>query len=307
MLNLLKNPGRLIPSFTLIAAFAGAIGCASARITDSPSPAWSLRESPALQNPESACWDAGSQTLFVSNVAGNPTGKDGKGWISRYSASGVLLQAEWVSGLNAPKGMRSSGGTLWVTDIDRALAIEIASGRIIRTIAVPGSKFLNDLAIGPQGEVYVSDTVQSRIHVIRGDGKVRVLAAGKQLESPNGLLIDGENLIVAGWGVGTKADLSSQGPGHLYSISLKTGAQRLITPKALGNLDGLEKDPAGDYLVSDWVAGKVFRVSAKTGRAQETLSGFKGSADIAWIPEKHLVVVPRMAENELTAYELPLR
>ena len=37
-----------------------------------------------------------------------------------------MVSAKWVTGLNAPKGIRSLGGTLWVTDIDEVVSIDIA-------------------------------------------------------------------------------------------------------------------------------------------------------------------------------------
>lgn len=69
-----------------------------------------------LKNPESAYYDVESGFIFVSNVAGDPTQSDGKGWISKLSKEGKMLSEKWVSGLNAPKGLRSREGYLWATD-----------------------------------------------------------------------------------------------------------------------------------------------------------------------------------------------
>ena len=59
-----------------------------------------------------------------------PTAKDGEGWISKLSPKGEVLEAKWVTGLNAPKGMRVQGDTLWVSDIDELVAINRKSGKI---------------------------------------------------------------------------------------------------------------------------------------------------------------------------------
>ena len=69
--------------------------------------------------------------------------------------------------------MRSAGGTLWVTDIDEVVAIEIASGKVSAKVKVDGSTFLNDLATAPDGTVYASDSNNSTIYAVK-DGKSSV-------------------------------------------------------------------------------------------------------------------------------------
>ena len=109
------------------------------------------------------------------------------------------MTADWFTGLNAPKGLRSFGGMLWVADLDEVIGIDIASAKENARIKVDGAKFLNDVAVGPDGTIYVSDMMASKIYAIK-DGKASVFAEGEQLEYPNGLFVDGERLIVGGWG-----------------------------------------------------------------------------------------------------------
>jgi len=55
-------------------------------ISDKLSKKW---ETPAqLKVPESVCFDAGRNVIYVSNVAGSPTDKDGNGFISKVSPDG---------------------------------------------------------------------------------------------------------------------------------------------------------------------------------------------------------------------------
>ncbi|MCA1853583.1 MAG: hypothetical protein LC647_14670, partial [Beggiatoa sp.] len=108
-----------------------------------------------MQTPESAYYDSESGFLFVSLVAGQPTDKDGNGRIAKLSLDGSVVAADWVTGLNSPKGLRSVGGTLWVADIDEVIGVEIASGRITSRVKPEGAQFLNDVATGPDGTVYV--------------------------------------------------------------------------------------------------------------------------------------------------------
>ncbi|BBM83982.1 SMP-30/gluconolactonase/LRE family protein [Candidatus Uabimicrobium amorphum] len=244
--------------------------------------------------PESAYYDANTDTIYVSNVAGSPTDKDGKGFIQKLKSDGTMLNASWVTGLNAPKGIRIHKGTLWVSDIDRVIAVNVKDGKKVKEISVPGSAFLNDIAIDKNGVVYVSDMMANKIFKIENDTP-SVLTAGAEVEYPNGLLLQGDDLVVAAWG-------SRGRKGSLYSVNVKTKKKKSIT-KPLGNLDGLEVDTAGNYLVSDWVAGKVFRIS-KDGNVKLLLHGFRGSADIGFIPQKQMLIVPRMKESAVTAYDL---
>lgn len=257
---------------------------------------WEVKD--GIDTPESAYWDKETGFLYISNIAGAGNGKDGKGWISKYKADGKVVTKEWVKGLDAPKGMRSYKGSLWVSDIDRVHEISLKEGKIKNTLSIPGSVFLNDVAVDQEGSVYVSDMIGTKIYKIQ-DGKHSVFAEGPDLESPNGLLVDEGNLLVAAWGL-SKADFSTKIPGRLYSLDLKTKARKNIVPAPFANLDGLEKAKAG-FWVSDWVAGKLFLIDAK-GESTLLIDGLKGPGDLAYISEKQLLIVPRMGENTVTAY-----
>lgn len=261
-------------------------------------PVWTLTE--GCDKPESSYFDPETKNIFISVVGGDPAAKDGNGLIVRLDKKGDLIAKNWVSGLNAPKGLRAHGGTLWTADIDQVVAIKIADGTILKKIDVAGAKMLNDVAIDKDGIVYVSDTLGSKIYRIEND-KVSEFIGGKNLESPNGLLIEGNKLIVAAWGY--TEDWTTKAPGHLFSIGLATKQIKKITPRPLGNLDGLENDGRGNYLVSDWVAGKIFRVKPN-GKSELMFYGFKGSADIGYISSSQILIVPRMNEDKVTAYSL---
>lgn len=250
-----------------------------------------------FDNPESAYWDAPSQSWYVSNVSGEENVKDGKGWISRLDASGKVLKDRWVDGLNSPHGIRVRGRTLYVSDVDQLVVIDMRNARLKARIDAPGARFLNDVAVGPAGEVYVSDTLESAVY--RCTSKCEVFLKTEKLEDPNGLLVEGNRLIVAAWGVITDpATFATKTPGRLLAVDLKSKAiTALGEGKPLGNLDGLERDGA-DYLVTDFMAGKLFRVS-KSGAATVVKDGFKNSADIGWNPARRHLAVPEMSGGTL--------
>src|SRR4026208_535128 len=82
-----------------------------------PKPLWTV--STGLAQPESAHYFLG--TVFVSNINGQALERDGNGYITRIADGGKVIGNPWVKGLNAPKGIRGSGTTLWVADIDEVV------------------------------------------------------------------------------------------------------------------------------------------------------------------------------------------
>lgn len=265
---------------------------------------WSVTE--GIEAPESAYVDPATGLLFLSQIGeGGGKEKDGDGWISKMTVDGEMLENKWVTGFDSPKGLRSHDGVLWVSDIDQVVSINIETGKVLARIAVPGAAFLNDLAVGPDGTVYVSDMLKSRVIAIK-DGKPSVFLEGPEFEHPNGVLVQDGKLLLAGWGGPIADDFSTKTPGRLLSVDLKTKELTVITPEPLGNLDGLEADGKGGYLVTDWWAGKVFRIS-KDG-TPTTLATFpQGTADHAYLPEPQLLILPKMIENTVTAYTVELR
>jgi len=134
------------------------------------------------------------------------------------------------------------------------------------------------------------------------DGKASVFAEGDSMEYPNGLLVDGDRLLVGGWGK-PEPDFSTKVPGHLFALDLKTKKKTLITPKPFGNIDGLELDGGSGYIITDYPKGLLVHVT-NTGETK-VLKQFKpGSADIAFVPTGNIVIVPHMNENTIAAYDI---
>ena len=262
---------------------------------------WSINEN--IKAPESCYYNKSTGHLYISQIGeGGGMGKDGDGWISKYDLKGKLIKDKWAVGLNAPKGLRSDGSRIWVTDIDRIVSYNINSGVKEHDIKIDGAKFLNDLACSKDGTVYFSDMIASKIYQYKNK-KISILIEGADIEHPNGLLVEGENLIIGAWGKEIQDDFTTKTLGRLLSLNLKTKKITPITAKPLGNLDGVESDGKGGYVVTDWIAGKVFHVQ-KSG-AYKTLATFpKGAADHAFIADKKILILPEMLENKVGAFDL---
>ncbi|MBJ06829.1 MAG: hypothetical protein CMO40_06915 [Verrucomicrobiaceae bacterium] len=286
---------------TLFAISSAMLAAGLPAAGQAPKVAWEISE--GIQAPESAYFDEKTGNVYLSQVGGGGgVAKDGDGVISILKPDGTVVNPRWFAGLNAPKGLRSTGGILWVADIDRLVGISIQNATTHAIHEVEGAKFLNDVAVTPRGSVLVSDMLASTIYALQG-GKISVVASGIGLDSPNGLLVSGETLYIAGWGRDIQPSFETLIRGRLLAMDLRTRKVKAITKATTGNLDGVELDGTGGFIVTDWIEGAVFRISGK-GAVTTLLDLPKGSADIAYLPEKKLLIVPQMLENKVTAYDL---
>ncbi len=257
-----------------------------------------LWEVTGLEAPESVIFDEKQDMYYVANVTGDPTQKDGSGFISQIDKNGKVVNQKWITGLDAPKGMGIHNGKLYVSDIDQVAVINISTGNIEKKYSAPGATFLNDLAIAGNGDVYVSDTFINAIYKISGD-KIEQWLADEKLDFPNGLFAKGNEIFVASWGQVASDETPNAVKGKLFKISLK---DRKITEisSPFANGDGLAAYKNG-FIVSDWIAGKIFFVDNK-GSHKEIGSYNAGTADLALAG--NVLLIPQMSEGKLLAFSL---
>ena len=259
-----------------------------------------------FKQPESVIYDSKRKFLYVSNINGLPTEEKQLGFISKVTLDGRIVDLNWITELNAPKGMAIQGDKLYVADINILVEIDIDSGQVTNRYEAPDSKLLNDLAIDKEGNVYVSDLFANTIYRL-SNGNFELWLKSKNLDFPNGLYVDNERLIVATWGAVTnKETFATDVPGQLKAISLGDKAiTSLGGEKPIGNLDGLEPDGKGNYYVTDWMAGKLLRITP-SGDVTLVLQLKQGPSDHEYIVDQKLVIIPMMNENQLVAYRVPM-
>jgi len=238
---------------------------------------------------ESVIYDKDNDVLYVANINGAPDGKDGNGFIAKVGLDGKVIEPKFVKGIDAPKGMGIANGKLYVTDIDRVHEIDLKTGKVVKTYKAPGAKFLNDIATDSTGKVFVSDMMGNNILVLE-KGK---LTKWMDVDGPNGLFSDGQSLLEASWN--SKA---------LNSIDV-TSKQVTMKADSIENPDGVEAVGDGAYLVSSW-NGMISYVDKdnKVVTLLDTRADSVSSADIEYIQDKNLLLVPTFFKNKVVAYEL---
>ena len=184
---------------------------------------------------------------FISNVGGEET--DGDGYISKVGADGAILAPRFIDGLDGPKGMAVREGVLYVADIGLVRTFDAASGAPHESIAIPDAKFLNDVTVW-RGELYVSDSGTARIWRLSADGPV-VWREGEELTGVNGLLGDGERLLISTMTSGSLFEATSTGEWRTIATGMRDADGIGIVPASAG----------GGYLVSSW-PGEIYHVGA---------------------------------------------
>ena len=281
-------------------AAAAALGLSAVSAIAAPAELW---QATGLAGPECALPDAAAGVIYVSNVNGDPMGKDAKGYLAKVSMDGKKVE-KWVDGLKAPKGLAIAGGKLYTADPNQLVEIDIASGKVLARHAAEKSGLLNDVAADAAGNIYVSDTGAGGIWRLSG-GKMEKWLDDKVLAGANGLVAEGDNLIVNTWGVLTGNGFETSSPGRIVSVSLKDKKiTELDGGKPVGNLDGFASLGGGNYIVSDWMAGKIFKFSTG-GKTEPIIDLGQGNADLGYDLASKIMYVPQMMKGTLHAIQLP--
>jgi hypothetical protein len=242
-----------------------------------------------LKTPESVIYDEKRNVLYVANINGDGSAHDGNGFISKLSTDGKISELEWVKGLDAPKGMGIVGNKLYVSDIDKVVVIDILSGKIEKSYTIEGAVFLNDVTTDASGNVYISDSSNKKIYLLK-DGAPTLWLDNNSFEKPNGLLALKDGLRV----------IDMKG-GKFYNVSYDKKSVVVIAEN-IPSGDGIVEITKGTYLISNW-NGEVNYIKGKTvSILLDTKDEKINSADIWYIPQQKLVLVPTFFGNKLVAY-----
>ncbi|GAB4312697.1 MAG: hypothetical protein Kow00127_03390 [Bacteroidales bacterium] len=245
---------------------------------------------PALTTSESVCFDIKRGILYVSCINGNPLEHDGNGFIAKVGPDGTIIESDWVTGLDAPKGMGIFNDLLYVTDIDRIAEVDISGGKILRTWSIPESRFLNDISIDSKGGVFFSDMSTGKIHLL-GNGVISTWIDAGNFRQPNGLLCQQRELLVG----------TAEG---IYSVRYEDKRIWHLIAET-GSIDGLVEAPENGFFISDW-AGKVQWVAPDQSFVILFDTSGKGinAADIEYNNAEGILYVPNFAANKVTAWKI---
>ncbi|MFI9401838.1 SMP-30/gluconolactonase/LRE family protein [Nocardia sp. NPDC052316] len=221
-----------------MATIAIAASCTAAACGTSENP-----EQPAAPPARiTAAYALPSDRAYPEGIAADP--RTGDTYVGSYSTGAVYRAApgskqaeiflpEGADGRKTANGLKvDQAGRLWVTDSTAGVAVyDTASRALIARFDAPGpaARFVNDLAITPDGTAYLTDSVRGVVYRITADEVARTAAHGG------------------------RADMTTQ-----FDLS------PVLAPRAPDgfSLNGIVVDAGGRYLlVVDMVTGELFRIA----------------------------------------------
>lgn len=246
-----------------------------------------------FKGPESVAYDAKRNCLYVGNFNNYP--RDGmmynEDYISKIDLKGKILENKFVANLTCPTGICVTNDRLYIVERFGVVVFNLTSNKIETRYRINESGFLNDLSVDEEGNIYVSVSDSDVIYRIK-EGTVEKWLTGKEIDKTNGILVDGDKLIV---GVNSDSTLKA------VNISDKTITDIAVLPK--GILDGIKKC-GEDYLVSHY-EGSLFLVKSN-GELTELLNTRNEDikcADFEYIESQGLLVIPALRNNKVFMYK----
>ncbi len=258
-----------------------------------------VHEVNGLTHAESVVYDKKRNVLYVSLI-GN--GEKGDGSIAKIALDGKVIDTMFISGLNDPKGIALKGDKLYVSDVTYLVEADLNTGKVIQNYTAESVKFLNDVEIGNDGTVYVSDTAKSLIFTLTPDGNFSEWLNNSDLEAPNGLLLVDNTMYVAAWGNMVGEGVMAKQSGNFLKFDINTKEIIKVSKDTLGNLDGAQIYNKDKMLISAWNTGKIMKINTK-GDVETILTVGRSVGDILYIPEKKLLALPMNIQSQLLIYE----
>ena len=266
-----------------------------------------------LSTPESVLWDSTRAVWYISNINGSPVAKDDNGYVVRVAPDGARLDSlPMISGgddditLHAPKGMALQGDTLWVADIDALRGFNVTTGNSVATVDLrrQGAMFLNDVAIGSEGEIYITDSGMtfdaagaaqhsgtSAVFVVRARRGERAVTLPKAT-APNGIAWDRARNA---WVI-----VSFNSP-NVYSW-VRGAREATVLGTGPGGADGIIALGGGRLVYTSWADSSLTLFSG--GMSTTLRKGLNSPADLGFDPARNLVAVPLFTMNRVEFWPL---
>jgi sugar lactone lactonase YvrE len=170
-------------------------------------------------------------------------------------------------------------GNLWVVDVTTGelSRVELASGR--KTVVRQLRPALDNLAIAPEGTIYVSNMADNSIEAFEpATGELRLLTGGR-FAVPAGLRIDGGRMWVADLFAFREVDLES---GRVTDV-MRMESSDLQYPMGVGV-------SAQHLVLASFFTGTVHQIDRATLKTVAMGRGFKASIDAIPMPDGSILV-----------------
>ncbi len=236
---------------------------------------------------ESCTFDPATNLILAMNTGERGDGTENDGFVSRINPDGSVHTPKWIGvtrdglELHHPLGSAVSNGVLYTVDVGYVRSFDLATGRPLKSVEVPGSTILNGIAVDDEGTAYVSNTREPElIYKITADDEVSIFAEGAPLAVPNGVALDPEgNIVVVN--IADNAVISYSPDGEVVRV------ERAVE----GGNDGVVVLDDGTKYVSSVRFGSVSRI--RPGEEAEIIaSGIPSAASMCYDSVQNQLVIP---------------
>lgn len=244
--------------------------------------------------------------------------EEGDGEVVEISKNGVKVFAK---GFDEPKGIVFLKGHLYFSDLTRIWKVDKNGSAevFVQKDNFPEEVlYLNDVAVDAKGKgIYVADMgatkymrdenndlwpldseqaklvpEKGRIYHVTLKGKTSIVQDTSPLMlNPNGVGIDNNGNIMVG-------------AFFLGNFLVKRDGKLTPLKGQFRGADAVEQDSKGDYYVSSWAMGTVWKINSKTEEATVLIDGLKSAADFYLEEDKGRLLLPDMMAGMVYAVEI---
>ena len=244
--------------------------------------------------------------------------EDGDGEVVEISKNGVKVFAK---GFDEPKGIVFLKDHLYLSDLTRIWKVDINGNAsvFIKKEAFPEEVlYLNDVAVDAESKgIYVSDMGATkymrdennvlwpldseqaklvpqlgRIYHVDLEGHVSIAQDTSSLMlNPNGVGIDNNGNIMVG-------------AFFLGNFLVKRDGKLTPLKGQFRGADGVEQDSKGNYYVSSWASGTVWKIDGISEESIILIDGLKSAADFYLEEDKERLLLPDMVAGMIYAVDI---
>jgi len=190
--------------------------------------------------PEGIAWDPKSGSYFVGSIAQRKVVRvDSSGAVSDFSKPGDLRNVLGLAVDPSRRRLHAVSTSLVAGASDRArnqvVTYDLDTGALVRRVDVPAAAQLNDVAVSPDGELFVTDSGAGGVYRVRSTGTVDTLVAPGSVPGVNGIARSSD---------GTALYLAHATGVARFDLTSREILPRIETPKGetIAAIDGLYAD-----------------------------------------------------------------
>lgn len=252
---------------------------------------------------------------FVTVMNGN---EEGDGEVVEISKNGTKI---FSTGFNEPKGIVYLKNHLYFSDLTRVWKVDKdgnASVFISKDDFPKEVLYLNDVAVDAKNNgIYVTDMGATsymrdqnnklwplnsekaklvpqlgRIYHIDLDGHISIAQDTSPIMlNPNGVGVDNNGDIMIG-------------AFFLGNFLIKKNGELRPLKGMFRGADAVEQDSKGDYYISSWAAGTVWKINGKTEESTVLIDGLQSAADFYLEEEKGRLLLPDMLGGTIYSVDI---